>query len=343
MLFISIGQARLISGKILMKSISLNQIRKPFKGELKDYEKTFKSIMTSNVRLIDIIAKYIVKHRGKGLRPLLVIMSAKLVGTPQHNTYVVASIVELLHTATLVHDDVVDNADVRRGFPSINALWKNKIAVLMGDYLLSKCLINATMTGSLKIMHILADTSRRLSKGELMQIEKSRKMNLTEEDYYKIISDKTAALISSASQLGAITTSDNEEDHRNLALYGENLGIAFQIMDDLLDYYGKQIITGKPVGNDLKDKKITLPLLAAFQNAPDKEIKNIKKMLKKGVNSKDVRYIIDFVEGYKGVDYARLKKDKFAQKAKDSIAGYPDSVVKQSLLNFVDYASNRTK
>jgi octaprenyl-diphosphate synthase len=326
-----------------MKSISLNHIRKPFKDELKDYENTFKSIMTSNVRLIDVIAKYIVKHRGKGLRPLLVIMSAKLVGTPQENTYIVASIVELLHTASLVHDDVVDNADVRRGFPSINAVWKNKIAVLMGDYLLSKCLINATMTESLKIMQIMADTSRRLSKGELMQIEKSRKMNLTEEDYFKIISDKTAALISSASQLGAITTSDNEEDHRNLALYGENLGIAFQIMDDLLDYYGKQIITGKPVGNDFKDKKITLPLIAAFQNAQDKDIKNIKKMLKKGVNSKDVRTIIDFVEGYNGVDYARLKKDEFAQKAKDSIAGYPDSAVKQSLLNFVDYASNRTK
>lgn len=326
-----------------MKSISLNEIRKPFKDELKDYEETFKSIMASNVRLIDVIAKYIVKHRGKGLRPLLVIMSAKLVGTPQENTYIVASVVELLHTASLVHDDVVDNAAVRRGFPSINAVWKNKIAVLMGDYLLSKCLINATMTGSLKIMQIMADTSKRLSRGELLQIEKSRKMNLTEEDYFKIISDKTAALISSASQLGAITTSENERDHHNLARFGENLGIAFQIMDDLLDYYGKQIIIGKPVGNDFKDKKITLPLIAAFQNAQEKDIKMIKKMLKKGVNSKDVRYIIDFVEEYKGVDYARFKKDEFAQKAKDSISGYPDSAVKQSLLNFVDYASSRTK
>lgn len=324
-------------------NILLKDIRKPFKEELTVYEKTFKTIMASNVKLIDTIVKYVVKNRGKGFRPLLAIMSAKLVGTPVKNTYIVASIVELLHTASLVHDDVVDDAEVRRGFPSINAIWKNKIAVLMGDYMLSKCLINATMTDSLQIMQLLADASRRLSKGELMQIEKSRKMNLTEEDYFKIISDKTAALIGTASQLGAITTSQNPADHNNLKNFGENLGIAFQIKDDLLDYYGKLKIIGKPVGNDFKDKKITLPLISAFHNSKDSEIKKIKKMLKKGVSSKDVKFIIKFVEAHGGVKYATQRQNEYAQKAKDSLNSYPESEIKTALLNFVDYTISRTK
>lgn len=325
------------------KTITLKQIKKPFDVEIREYEQVFKSSMTSNVKLIDTIVKYVVKHRGKGLRPLLVIMSAKLVGKPIQNTYIIASTIELLHTASLVHDDVVDNAEIRRGFPSINAVWKNKISVLMGDYLLSNCLINATKTGSIKTMQILADVSSRLSKGELLQIEKAKRMNMDEVDYFKIISNKTAALISAAAQLGAMTTSDKSEDHDKLKQFGENLGMAFQIKDDLLDYYGKQSIVGKPVGNDFKDKKITLPLINAFQKAENEEIKKIKNILKKGANSKDVEYIIKFVENYGGIDYTIKKQNEYALNAKNSICDFPETDAKQAMIDFVEFVVSRTK
>ncbi|MHB2150254.1 polyprenyl synthetase family protein [Calditrichota bacterium LG25] len=322
---------------------SLRKIQKAVEPELKEFDRVFKEILSSNVFLIDTIAKYIVKNKGKGIRPLLVLMSAKLIGKPVHETYLVASVVELLHTASLVHDDVVDSAHVRRGFPSINALWKNKIAVLMGDYLLSKCLIGATMTGSLEVMNKLALASKSLSKGELMQIEKARQLKITEDEYFDIISNKTAALMGTASELGAITVSQNKKDHENLKNFGQNLGIAFQIKDDLLDYYGHQKILGKPVGNDFKDKKITLPLIHAFNKATRKEITRIKRKLKKGVSPKDVEYILDFVARYDGITYAEQKLTEYANKAKQCIAAYPDGEVKTAMERFVDFTINRAK
>jgi len=213
----------------------------------------------------------------------------------------------------------------------------------MGDYLLSNCLINATKTESIKTMQILADVSSRLSKGELLQIEKTKRMNMNEEDYFKIISNKTAALIGAAAQLGAMTTSQKPEDHEQLKQFGENLGLAFQIKDDLLDYYGKQSIVGKPVGNDFKDKKITLPLINAFEKAEKDEIIEIKKLLKKGANSKDVEYIINFVEAYGGVDYTIQKQIEYASKAKDSLNIYADTDVKMALIDFIEYVISRTK
>ncbi len=323
--------------------ISLTTIKQAVAEELKEYDRVFREILTSNVFLIDTVAKYIIKNKGKGLRPLLVIMSAKLVGKPVYETYLVASVVELLHTASLVHDDVIDNAHVRRGFPSINALWKNKVAILMGDYLLSKCLIGATMTGSLTVMNKLALASKRLSKGELMQIEKARNLKITEDEYFDIITNKTAALMGTASELGAITVSEKDEDHERLKNFGENLGIAFQIKDDLLDYYGHQKVIGKPVGNDFKDKKITLPLIHAFNQASQKEISKVKRLLKRGVNNKDVEYILKFVNHYKGIDYSEQKIKEYAQKAKDCLADYPDSTIKTAMLNFVDFTINRSK
>ncbi len=324
-------------------NISLKEIKRPFQKELMEYEKTFKSVLSSNINLIDTVVKYVIKSKGKGLRPLLVLMSAKLVGQPTPETYTVASIVELLHTASLIHDDVVDNAHVRRGLPSINAMWKNKVAVLMGDYMLSKCLIGASSTGNLRTMQVLAESAKRLSQGELSQIEKSRKLNITETEYFEIISDKTAALISSAAELGALSTSKNVDDHQRLKEFGENLGLAFQIKDDLLDYFGHQSIIGKPVGNDFKDKKITLPLIFAFKNSNVDEIRKIKRLLKKGVNAKEVKQIIAFVQKKGGTDYAEEKKNDYAQKAKACLDYYPDSDVKQSLLQFVDYTVQRTK
>lgn len=321
---------------------SIKEIQKPFIHELKEYNRVFKEIMSSNVTLIDTVVKYIVKHKGKNLRPLLVLMSGKLTGTPNNNTYIVASIVEMLHSATLIHDDVVDDASVRRGFPSINAAWKNKIAVLIGDYLLSKCLIGGTKTGSLDVMYILAESAKRLSKGELLQIEKSRTLNITEEEFLGMISDKTAALIGAASELGAITSSQKEEDRNNMREFGESLGVAFQIHDDLLDYYGNPKRLGKPTGNDFKDKKLTLPLIHAFQKADKKEVSAIKKKIKKGVKRKEIKEIISFAEKYEGILYAQKLQDKYAQKAKDALDAYPESEVKTSLLKFVDYVIERS-
>ena len=323
-------------------SISLKSIQKPFKDELKEYNNVFKTIMSSDVKLVDTVVKYIVKHKGKNLRPLIVIMSAKLCGKPTENTYISASIIEMLHSATLIHDDVVDDSEIRRGFPSINAVWKNKIAVLIGDYILSKCLIGGTKTNSLEVMNILADASKRLSKGELLQIEKSKTLNITEAEFIKMISNKTAALIGAASKLGAFTSSEKEIDHENLKKYGESIGVAFQISDDLLDYYGNQKVVGKPIGNDFKDKKLTLPLIHAFQKAPKKETVAIKKKIKKGVKRKEIKEIIHFAEKYDGIAYSQKMQDEYAQKAKEAIVTYPESEIKTSLLNFVDYVILRS-
>lgn len=324
-------------------SVSITAIRQPFEQEMKEYDKVFATIMASNITLIDTIVKYIVKHKGKNLRPLLVIMSAKLINPPNRNTYIVASIVEMLHSATLIHDDVVDEAEIRRGFPSINAVWKNKISVLIGDYLLSKCLIGGTETGSLEVMRLLADASKRLSKGELLQIERSRTLNITEEEFLGMIGDKTAALLGAASELGALSVSEKEEDRKNLKAYGENLGVAFQIRDDLLDYFGSQKLIGKPVGNDFKDKKLTLPLIHAFSKAPAKEIKAVKKKIKKGVGKEDIREIIRFAEQYGGIEYARRMQNEYAARAKAAIDAYPDSTIKKAMIQFVDYVIERAR
>jgi octaprenyl-diphosphate synthase len=324
-------------------SKNLSEIKAFLKDDLDKYKKTLTNVLSSNVFLIDNITKYIVKHKGKGLRPLLVLLSAKLLSTPNDKTYLVATIVELLHSATLIHDDVVDEAIVRRGFPSINAIWKNKISVLMGDYLLAKSLISATATGDIEIMSILADTAKRLSKGELLQIEKSRKLDITEDEYFKMISDKTAALISACCELGAMTVSDRVEDRTQLRQFGENLGIAFQIKDDLLDFQGDQIILGKPVGADLKEKKITLPLILSLKNSPEKEKKFILKLIKKGVTQKDINKIYQFIQNYGGLQSAREYALSYAEKAKKILDSVQNESAKENALNFVDYVINRKK
>jgi len=322
---------------------NLSGIKAYLKDDLDKYKKTLATVLASNVFLIDNITKYIVRHKGKGLRPLLVLLSAKLISSPNEKTYLVATIVELLHTATLIHDDVVDEAIVRRGFPSINAIWKNKISVLMGDYLLAKSLISATETGDMQIMSILADTAKRLSKGELLQIEKSRKLDITEAEYFKMISDKTAALISACCELGAMTVSENHEEREALRKYGENIGVAFQIKDDLLDYQGDQIVLGKPVGADLKEKKITLPLILSFKNSPDKEKKFILQLIKKGVSQKDINRIYDFIKTYDGLQSARDYVLSYSEKAKQALVPLGNSSAKENAIIFVDYIINRKK
>jgi octaprenyl-diphosphate synthase len=323
--------------------VNLSKIKAFLKDDLDKYKKTLTNVLSSNVFLIDNITKYIVKHKGKGLRPLLVLLSAKLLSDPNEKTYLVAAIVELLHSATLIHDDVVDESIVRRGFPSINAIWKNKISVLMGDYLLAKSLISATETGDIEIMAILADTAKRLSKGELLQIEKSRKLDITEEEYFKMISDKTAALISACCELGAMTVSEKVEERKQLRQFGENLGIAFQIKDDLLDFQGDQIVLGKPVGADLKEKKITLPLILSLKNSPEKEKRFILKLIKKGVTKEDITQIYKFIQNYGGLQSAREYALSYAEKAKQTLELIKDGHAKENALYFVDYVINRKK
>jgi octaprenyl-diphosphate synthase len=324
-------------------SQSLSVIRSYLKKDLKIYKETLTEILSSNVFLIDNITKYIIKHKGKNLRPLLVLLSANLLGQPSAKTYQVAAIVELLHTATLIHDDVVDGANIRRSFPSINAIWKNKISVLMGDYILAKSLITATETGELEIMTILANTARRMSKGELLQIEKSRKLNITEDEYLRMISDKTAALISACCELGVLTVTHDIGHRENLRKYGEYVGIAFQIKDDLLDFEGNQIVVGKPVGTDLKEKKITLPLILSFKNAPEKEKNLIIKLIKKGVKKNDVQRIQEFIETYDGLEAARNYALDYAHKAKQEISNIPEGYAKSMAIRFVEYSINRKK
>jgi octaprenyl-diphosphate synthase len=321
----------------------IRDIKYSLRQEINLYNKKFAEIMASNIAIVDNIAKYIVRHRGKGLRPLLVILSSKLSGEPNQNTYIVASLIEILHTATLVHDDVVDNSNIRRNFPSINAIWKNKISVLMGDYLLAKSLISATETGSMEIMNLLAETSKRLSQGELLQIEKSRKLDITEDEYFKLISDKTAALISACTELGAITVNTDGEQRQALKSYGENLGIAFQIKDDILDYEGKSRVIGKPVGADIKEKKITLPLIIALNNAPVDRRKQIIKKLKKGTDKNDIKEIIEFSTEYAGLSRAKETAQKYAEKAKSSLSAFAQSEDKINALKFVDYVIGRNK
>ncbi len=321
----------------------IRDIKKSLNTEFNLYKENFSLIMKSDVAIVDNIAKYIVRHKGKGLRPLLVILSSKLAGTPNKNTYIVATLIEILHTATLIHDDVVDNSNIRRNFPAINAIWKNKISVLMGDYLLAKSLISATETGKMEIMNLLAETSRRLSQGELFQIEKSRKLNINEEEYFKLISDKTAALISACTELGAITVDSSNEERNALKLYGEHLGIAFQIKDDILDYEGKQKIVGKPVGADIKEKKITLPLILAMKNAQEKEKKKIIKKLKRGPSDEEISNIITFCIENGGLSGAKTIMESYATKAKDNLKIFPDSLKKENAFKFVDYVIGRNK
>jgi octaprenyl-diphosphate synthase len=321
----------------------LRQIKILLKDDILQYERTLKKILLSPAILINQVVQYIVRFKGKNLRPLLVLLSARLAGKPGDITYTVAAIIELLHTATIIHDDVIDNSQVRRNFPTINAVWKNKVSVLIGDYLLAKSLITASELGNLKIIEILAETAKSMSRGELFQIEKSRKLNIVENEYYNLIADKTACLFTACCELGAFSVKANPESVDALKHFGFNLGMAFQIKDDLLDYQGRQKITGKPTGNDIKHKQITLPLIFAFQQSSNKEKMKIIRLIKQGENKKNRNAIIDFCREYRGIDAAHDKALEFSLKAKESIHHFADNQYKESAYSFVDYIISRNK
>ncbi|MEZ5047548.1 MAG: polyprenyl synthetase family protein [Chitinophagaceae bacterium] len=318
----------------------MKEIQFFLKKELKIFEKTFEEAVRSRVSLLDRIMKYVVKTKGKQLRPMYVLLSAKIHGELTEQTYRTASFVELLHTATLVHDDVVDDADKRRGFFSINALWKNKVAVLVGDYLLSKGLLLSLSNKDFYILEILSKAVKDMSEGELLQAEKARKLDINESIYFEIIEFKTASLISSACAAGAYSVTQNIETANLMAQYGKMIGIAFQIRDDLFDY-GKVDI-GKPTGNDIKEKKMTLPLIYTLNHC-DKQIKRkIISIFKKNKKTKeDLAYIIQQVNLNGGIQYAENKMNEFVKKAEEIIEPYPNSEAKTHLLNLTKFSIQR--
>jgi octaprenyl-diphosphate synthase len=322
--------------------LNLKQITLPVENELKEFERQFKDSLKSNVALIDLITKYILKQKGKKIRPLLVLLSAKLFENVNHRTFIAANLVELLHTATLIHDDVVDEAKTRRGIPSINYVWKNKASVLMGDYLLSKGLLVSLENNEYDFLQITSEAVKRMSEGELLQIQKARNFDATEEIYFKIISDKTASLFKTCCKLGALSATGNKSDINKLGFYGENLGIAFQLRDDLLDYTGRKKLLGKSTGNDLKEKKFTLPLIIALKNAPNKRANEIMKLIKND-STKKFDEVFEFVKKFGGIEYTEEKIKHFSTLAKESLHKFKINSVHISLTNLTDFISTRDR
>ena len=325
-------------------SYSLKSIRKPIEEDLKAFESYFRSSMksSSKVAFLDRIIYYIAKRKGKQVRPMVVFLSAGVVRTTNETTFIGAALVELLHTATLVHDDVVDDATHRRGFYSIKALWKNKIAVLVGDYLLSQGLLLAVKNKQFKILEIVADAVKEISEGELLQLEKSRKLDIEEDVYYKIIKGKTASLIAAACAAGAASVTDDEELIEKMRLFGEKIGISFQIRDDLFDYGTDDV--GKPLGIDIKEKKMTLPLIYALRQADKKEQSRIIGLIRRNNgNKKKINEVIEFVRSSGGLDYAQKAMLDFRQEAFDILEDFPDTDYKESMKELVYYITDRKK
>jgi octaprenyl-diphosphate synthase len=314
--------------------------KKVISKELALFEVHFREAMKSRVALLDRIMQYIVRRKGKQLRPMFVLLSAKLGGDINDSSYRAASLVELLHTATLVHDDVVDEANERRGFFSINALWKNKIAVLVGDYLLSKGLLLSLDNKDHRVLQLLSNAVRLMSEGELLQLEKSRKLNLDEKIYYEIIGGKTASLLASSCAAGASTTFENDEAIEKMRLFGEKVGMAFQIKDDLFDYSSEAI--GKPTGNDIKEKKLTLPLIYTLNNCDAALRKKIIYIIKNQNTQKDkVDFVLDAVTNFGGITYATNKMFAYRDEALEILHSFPASEVREALEELVRYTTDR--
>ncbi|TKJ40232.1 polyprenyl synthetase [candidate division LCP-89 bacterium B3_LCP] len=311
--------------------------------DLAQVEKTMHCVLASDIRMVDKVVRYIVKHKGKSLRPILTLMCARLFGKPGEEAVKVAVIVELLHTATLVHDDVVDDSKIRRGFPSINAIWKNKVSVLVGDYLLAKALTEMLEIRDFEVLDILSRSARRMSRGELLQIAKARKLDITESIYFDMIGDKTAALFSACCELAAITSKRDGVERDNLRNFGEKIGLAFQIRDDVLDYEGRRSIIGKPTLEDIKDRKITLPLIQAIRVSQKTEGRRIIKMINRGIKSNDRKEVMDFIDTHQGLNYAKDVAMQLKEDALSYLSVFPATVERQTLMDFADFSVERMK
>tara|TARA_B110000438_G_scaffold64570_1_gene65085 strand:+ start:5436 stop:6410 length:975 start_codon:yes stop_codon:yes gene_type:complete len=323
--------------------LKIKNITQPIKEEMNLFEKKFKNSLKTNVPLLDRIMHYIIKRKGKQMRPMFVFLSSKLFNNVNESTYTAASLIELLHTATLVHDDIIDEANFRRGVFSINALWKNKISVLVGDFLLSRGLLLAVEKEEFRLLKIVSRAVKEMSEGELLQIEKTRKLNITEDIYYEIIKKKTAALISACCESGAESSKASKGDVEKMRLFGEKAGIAFQIKDDLFDYTQNPII-GKPTGIDIREKKMTLPLIYTI-NKVDKKNKNyiINAIKNDSKNSGKIEKIIKLVKDNNGLKYAENKMNIYYHEALSILEGFPENEAKKSLSHLLEYVIKRNK
>ncbi len=319
----------------------LSEITQPIKTELENFNQFFRESLRSHVGLVDLVTRYIIRQKGKKIRPLLVLLSAKVCGGINERSYRGAVLVELLHTATLVHDDVVDNADKRRGLWSINKVFKNKIAVLMGDYLLSKGLLISMEGKDYDFLEVITNTVKQMSEGELLQIQKTRKLDIDEKTYFRVISDKTASLIETCCKIGAMSATSHPEHILAMGEFGKNLGISFQIRDDILDYEGSLSVTGKRTGGDIKEKKITLPLIYSLNQVSTNRAADIRKIIKNGKDKLKIEEVINFVRENKGIEYAVGQARNYSAAAKDALNKVPDSQSKLALEALVDFVVDR--
>lgn len=322
--------------------MNVDEIMQPIEAEMKEFELHFKSHLHSKVPLLDKITQYIIKRKGKQMRPMFLFLTAKMLGEINPKTYQAATLVELLHTATLVHDDVVDDANERRGFFSINALWKNKIAVLVGDYMLSRILLLSIENKNIRVLEIVARAVREMSEGELLQIEKARKLDITEDIYFEVIRQKTASLIATVCE-SASASVDREDQADNMRKFGELVGLAFQIKDDIFDY-GDYDDIGKPTGLDIRERKMTLPLIYALNNSEKSVRKELIYIVKnKNEDKKYVKRAIELIHQSGGIQYAAKKMHALKEEALDLIKEIPDSPSKQALIGLVNYSIERKK
>jgi octaprenyl-diphosphate synthase len=318
-----------------------NIVTSPIRENLIRFEAVYRESLHSDVKLINTIIRYISRKKGKQLRPRLCLLSAGLCGEPTENTYRAAALIEMIHVATLIHDDVVDDANLRRGWPSINRVWKNKLSILVGDFMFSKALTNMIHLKDFDALDILSSTAERLSQGEIQQIEKAIKKNMTEKIYYQMVSDKTASLFSAACKLGVMTVTEDNDKREALAKFGEKFGLVFQIKDDLLDITGNVEGLGKPAGFDLKKNILTLPLIYLFENLPASEVKVVKRQLNNHVKKSEIREIRKLIEKHGGIQFAENQIDRLAKEAQDELNIFSDSIYKDSLLAALKFNSHR--
>ena len=320
---------------------TINKIKAPIQQELKDFEPYFKKSLQSDIPLLATILNFLYRTKGKQLRPIFVFLSSKLHGETNEFSQLAACSVELLHTATLVHDDVVDESYERRGTFSINALWRNKLAVLVGDYILAKGLQLQLEHKKYNFLHLISRAVQDMAEGEILQMKKSRKLDITDDTYFEIIRKKTASLIATSMAIGAASVTDNEETVEKMYRIGQDVGIAFQIKDDIFDYQAKGII-GKPTGNDIKEKKITLPLLYVLNNSKSSERKRILGLIKhKNKNSAVVKELIKMVTEKGGLEYAEQKMNEFKEKAITGLMEFDDCEARQSLIELMEFITTR--
>ncbi|MEE9166226.1 MAG: polyprenyl synthetase family protein [Candidatus Neomarinimicrobiota bacterium] len=328
----------------MKKSTELTSIVEPILEDLKIFQKEFEDALKSEVRLINAIGHYLLRLKGKGIRPILTIFSARICGGPTLNSYKAAAIVELLHVASLMHDDVVDGAKIRRDFPTVNRIWKDKTSVIMGDFILSKVLSNLIRIRDFEVLDLISATAEKLSSGEMQQIEESFRKSMTEDVYYQMIRDKTAALISTCCELGVITSSKDESQKRALQAYGENFGMAFQIKDDLFDFLGSEEEMGKETQLDMTKNMITLPVIHTLSSElTPAERRRMNRILFNGSLSNDMETLKDIVDRHGGFDYAQSRIEDYSGQAVEALGTFPDTPYKKSLTDLTHYNTRRTR